>query len=48
MKTSLQPTEYLLIKAMTDSEWDDCGFAIIRISEEWKSRKRKGSKPLRS
>ncbi|WP_283416999.1 hypothetical protein [Epilithonimonas pallida] len=41
MKTSLQPTEYLLIKAMTDSEWDDCGFAIIRISEEWKITQRK-------
>ncbi|MCT4319254.1 hypothetical protein SAMN05421856_11027 [Chryseobacterium taichungense] len=41
MKTSLQPTEYLLIKAMTDSEWDDCGFAIIRISEEWKMTQKK-------
>ncbi|HAO27534.1 MAG TPA: hypothetical protein DCQ68_07360 [Chryseobacterium indologenes] len=41
MKTSLQPTEYLLIKAMTDSEWDDCGFAIIRISEEWKITQKK-------
>ncbi|AZB25279.1 MULTISPECIES: hypothetical protein [Flavobacteriales] len=34
MKKSIKPTEYLLIKAK--SEWDDCDFAIIHISEEWK------------
>ncbi|WBS74163.1 hypothetical protein PF438_14810 [Elizabethkingia meningoseptica] len=34
MKKSIKPTEYLLIKAK--SEWDDCDFAIIHITEEWK------------
>ena len=41
MKTSLKPTEHLLIKAMTKSEWDDCGFAIIHITEEWKKIQKK-------
>ena len=41
MKTSLQQTEYLLIKAMTNSEWDDCSFAIINIKEEWKQCQKK-------
>lgn len=36
MKTSLQQTEYLLIKTMTNSEWDNGDFAIIHISGEWK------------
>ena len=41
MKTSLKPTEYLLIKAMTNSEWDDCGFAFIHITDEWKKTQTK-------
>lgn len=41
MKTSLKSTEYLLIKAMTNSEWDDCGFAIIHITDEWKQIQKK-------
>ena len=41
MKVSLKPTEYLLIKAMTNSEWDDCGFAIIHITDEWKKTQTK-------
>ena len=41
MKTSLTPTEYLLIKAMTNSEWDDCDFAIIHITDDWKQTQKK-------
>ena len=41
MKTSPKPTEYLLINAMTNSEWDDCSFAIINIKEEWKQCQKK-------
>ena len=41
MKKTLQPTEYLLIKAMTNSEWDDCGFAIIHITDDWKQTQKK-------
>lgn len=36
MKKSINPTEYLLVKAMTNSEWDDCAFAIIHITKVWK------------
>lgn len=41
MKISQNPTEYLLIKAMTNSEWDDCGFAIIHITDEWNKTQKK-------
>ena len=41
MKTSTKPTEYLLIKAMTNSEWDDCDFAIIHITDDWKQTQKK-------
>ena len=41
MKTSTKPTEYLLIKAMTNSEWDDCNFAIININKDWKQNQKK-------
>ena len=41
MKTSTKPTEYLLIKAMTNSEWDDCNFAIININNDWKQSQKK-------
>lgn len=36
MKISDKPTEYVLIKASTDSEWDCCDFALIYLSEKWK------------
>jgi hypothetical protein len=36
MKLSTQPTEYILLKARTNSEWDTCDFALIQTSEEWK------------
>lgn len=41
MKKSLKPTEYLLIKAMTNSEWDNGDFAIIHVTEEWKQTQKK-------
>ena len=47
MKVSLKPTEYLLIKAMTNSELDDCGFAIIHITDEWKKAQRKRLEALK-
>ncbi|UKB78562.1 hypothetical protein [Chryseobacterium sp. MEBOG07] len=36
MRVSTQPTQYLLLKARTNSNWDTCDFAIIHISEDWK------------
>lgn len=41
MKISLQQTEYLLIKTMTNSEWDNGDFAIIHITVEWKETQKK-------
>src|SRR5690554_2178079 len=36
MKLSDKPTEYVLLKAGTNSEWDDCNFAIVHITEDWR------------
>ncbi|WP_106916666.1 hypothetical protein [Chryseobacterium aurantiacum] len=41
MKRSDMPTEYLLVKAKTNSEWDACDFAIINITGEWKQTQKK-------
>lgn len=41
MKVSIKPTEYLLVKAMTDSEGDNCNFAVIHITEDWKRIQKK-------
>lgn len=36
MKISKTPTPYVLILAQTNSEWDDCHFALVHISKNWK------------
>ncbi|MCT2561849.1 hypothetical protein [Chryseobacterium herbae] len=41
MILSNQPTEHILLKAKTNSEWDTCDFAIIPISEDWKNELQK-------
>lgn len=41
MKLSDKPTEYILLKAGTNSEWDNCNFALIHITEEWKKEQAK-------
>lgn len=38
MKISDKPTEHILIKANTNSEWDCCEFALIHLSEKWKQQ----------
>jgi hypothetical protein len=35
MKISEQPTNHILVKAYTDSEWDSCDFAIVNCGEKW-------------
>jgi hypothetical protein len=35
MKRSKKPTEYIIIKANTNSEWDSVEFVIIHLSPEW-------------
>jgi hypothetical protein len=41
MKKENYNTGTILITAYTSSEWDSCDFAIIRITEKWKSTMRK-------
>jgi hypothetical protein len=38
MKTTSQPTDYILIKAQANSDWDECHFALIHCSQEWKEQ----------
>jgi hypothetical protein len=34
MKTTAIPTSHILVKAYTGSEWDECDFAIIHLTED--------------
>lgn len=36
MKLSHIPTDYIFVRAQTNSEWDSCAFALISVSSEWK------------
>ena len=36
MNISDKPTNRILVRARTDSEWDSCDFAIISLSEGWR------------
>ncbi len=38
MKTTSYPTSHILIKASTNSVWDECSFAIIDCTDEWKQQ----------
>ncbi|MDO5615555.1 MAG: hypothetical protein Q4G16_05150 [Cruoricaptor ignavus] len=38
MKKADKPTSHILVKACTDSEWDNCDFAVITISQKWKEQ----------
>lgn len=35
MKLSKKPTNHILVKAETNSEWDNCDYAIINVSKSW-------------
>ncbi len=37
MKKTDKPTGYILVKATTNSEFDDCDFIIVHITEAWKT-----------
>ena len=41
MKLLDKTTAHLLVKANTNSEWDNCEFAIIHITEDWKKEQAK-------
>lgn len=36
MKLSSTPTNYILVKADSQSEWDQCDFALITCDNNWK------------
>lgn len=36
MNISDKPTNRILVKASTNSEWDSCDFAILTLSEDWR------------
>ena len=40
MQLSTTVTDHILVRANTNSEWDDCDCAIISLSENWKKRQR--------
>ena len=35
MKRVNHHTEYIFLKAFVKSDWDDCSFAIIHVTDEW-------------
>lgn len=35
MERSAAPTPYILVRAQSNSEWDSCSFAIVRIEQSW-------------
>lgn len=41
MQISETPTDYILVKARTDSEWDSCDFAIVNLSNAWRQNQLK-------
>lgn len=41
MKITEKATDKILVRAYTNSEWDNCNFAIIHINDKWKDRMRK-------
>lgn len=36
MKRSAIPTDFILLEAYTNSEWDNCQFAIVQLTDEYK------------
>lgn len=46
MKLSDNPTTHIVLKAGTNSEWDNCSFAIVHLSEDWKKEQEKRLKAV--
>lgn len=41
MQISETPTDYILVKARTNSEWDSCDFGIVNLSNAWRQNQLK-------
>lgn len=48
MKTTSNITDFMLVKADTKSEWDNCHFALIHCTEEWRERMKQRLNSLQS
>ena len=48
MKTTSNITDYVLVKADTNSDWDNCHFAIIHCTAEWREQMQQRLKSLQS
>lgn len=46
MKRTNKKTNTILVKAYTNSEWDNCDFAIIHIDEKWIEKMNKRIKAI--
>lgn len=38
MKTTSNITDFILVKADTNSDWDNCHFALIHCTKDWRER----------
>lgn len=38
MKTTSNNTEHILLKSDTNSDWDNCHFALIHCTKDWRER----------
>lgn len=48
MKTTSNITDYVLVKADTNSDWDNCHFALIHCTKEWREQMQQRLKSLQS
>lgn len=48
MKTTSNITDFILVKAYTNSDWDECHFSIIHCSKEWKETMQQRLKTVQS
>lgn len=48
MKISHEPTDHIMVKANTTSEWDKCDFTLITCDEYWKKMMKKRFEAVKS
>lgn len=48
MKKATNITDYILIKADTNSDWDNCHFAIIHCTKDWRETLKQRLKAVQS
>lgn len=48
MKTATNITDYILVKADTNSDWDECHFALIHCTKKWREQMKQRLKTVQS